>query len=404
MAIESNHTQSILENTTQDADFIIRNINGGDTVISADTGDINLVSASNGSLVKLQGIMTVNQLGEITLAGNSKFKNNLNVNGVQIGTNGGDNSNFLYASSGSNLLLRGAAIGFANDSGSGVTFNPAQAATNGQVLTYQSGAMVWANAASGGGIASVSQDTAPILGGNLIASTRQIRYAATGNDYLQFNLGLSNLTSDHTVLINATNNVYLRGGGQAKIDLTVNNNRVQFGEGSQTYFFPNTRPTNGQVLAAGNSGLLEWQTPAGGETAPTFLSLYDADSTALATATSKGFAYDPASGNLYWSIPYEAPGKLHAGVELTITPATLVDTLEFSFDMYSGGGYDADMKFGVPFYIRVINLKDGPITVNAYDPDWNPIPITVPAFMTKVIRYEATTNYGAQPTLMAVSL
>ena len=184
-------------------------------------------------------------------------------------------------------------------------------ATNGQILTYNSTGLFWNNAPSGG-IASVSADTAPMLGGNLNLNSFAINNSMNQDTTINtLGTGNINLNAAGKVVIDGlswpvadgTNNQVLKTDGAGNLSFTtissgisdvvadttpqlggnldVNGQQIVSVSNGNIVIAPNgtgvtdlgavskvkiTGGTSGQVLSTNGSGVLSWATSTPGET------------------------------------------------------------------------------------------------------------------------------------------
>jgi hypothetical protein len=124
--------------------------------------------------------------------------------------------------------------------------------TNNDVVTIGAG--------GGSGIASVSADTAPQLGGDLDVNGKSIISASNGNIILAPN-GTGIVRSDKSLQIQAQGELRLADSDSShyvafKSPATVTTNRI--------WTLPSTHGTSGQFLSTNGSGTLSWASAAAG--------------------------------------------------------------------------------------------------------------------------------------------
>lgn len=271
----------------------------GNSIVSTSNGNININPNGTGKIV-LDGLNwpntdgSANQVLKTDGAGNLSFAT---VSGgastlndlTDVNTTGAMNGHVLtYSSASSEWISQLPSSVSTLDDLSDVTIS---AASNGQLLRYNTSLSRWENATVSTGITSVSQDTAPQLGGDLELNGKKITdelgpgeillhtnwiYFGKSTNTSQTNLRTNQ--SSFSIAADATNggaaltlqrssaggNISLTPAGSGKVSISGN-------------AFPTTTGTNGQVLTTNGAGTLSWAT-AGGSSSTTF---------ALAVATSK---------------------------------------------------------------------------------------------------------------------
>ena len=136
--------------------------------------------------------------------------------------------------------------------------------TDGYVLTYDSIMGKWqAEALPASGIASVSVDTAPMLGGNLNVNGKSIVSLSNGDIVLAPN-GTGIIRADKSLQVQAQGELRLADSDSSnyvgfKSPATVSTNKI--------WTLPAADGTSGQVLSTNGSGTLSWAT-AGGVSQP----------------------------------------------------------------------------------------------------------------------------------------
>ena len=277
---------------------------------SLDVNGMSIVSTSNGNIT-----LAPNGTGKVVLSGQQFPVGTSSITGAVASVDTGRNPNTVTLSPGGGLAYNGAIVFTGSQVTSmgltaGVTYyiaavvsagtyelsasmngspltlsNPGtitnlnysasmQVATNGQVLTYNtSGVLTWASPA-GGGIASVSADTNPSLGGDLNVNGRSI-----------------------TSLSNGPINIIPNGSGN--IALAPITGSIILGALS----WPSTTGSNGQVLTTNGSTATSWTTPSSGgltdvvnDTTPQLGGNLDLNTYKIVTA-SGNMNLEPAAGS-----------------------------------------------------------------------------------------------------------
>jgi len=276
------------------------NVNGN-SIIANSGQDINLTTAGTGRVVisgqrfpaVIAGIIgtvtavdAVRNPNTLTLSNPTGINNGTSITftgtgvtsiGLSVGTNyvinaniGGGQFEIALASGGGAIgLINPGTITDVNYSAGGTTIP-----NNGDVLTYNSSGLVWAVAS--GGIASVSADTTPMLGGNLNLAGFSIQNSLNQNTNITAS-GSGNivLTPGDTGIVRADKSIQVQASGEIRLADSDSSNYVGFKSPAtvstnRIWTLPAADGTNGQMLSTNGSGTLAWATAGGGGTSEAY--------------------------------------------------------------------------------------------------------------------------------------
>ncbi len=280
MGVAVSATELLLEHTTSDADITAvsagNGLTGGGTsgAVTLSLENTGVTAATYGSATTIPQIVVDGQ-GRVTSASNVTITagSSIDVSDTAPSSpSSGDlwfNSSNLrpyiyYADGDSNQWIE-----FANSNGGGagsgalalgeLTNVSSSSPSSGQVLKWSGSE--WAPAADStgtGGIASVSADTSPQLGGDLDLNGQDIVTASNGDIDLDPN--------GSGVVVFKGNST--KGSGQFKLNCEVNSHGVTIkgpphsASADYTLTLPNDDGSANQVLKTDGSGVLSWTTPA----------------------------------------------------------------------------------------------------------------------------------------------